>query len=746
MTLLMVGGGRAAGWNVVRQPALLLRRSFSALRNFDQLNPSTKIDGIHNDRLVRLHASMARSADTTAVGKLAVLRSLMVEEGLDAYIVPSDDPHLSEYVAPCYERRAFLSGFTGSAGTAVVLREGGAYLWTDGRYWLQAEQQLDAAAWTLMKQGSSGCPEIARFLVDTLSPRRKSSAAVSGGAAAPTNRPAVGIDPFVHPASVASELARALEGGSIDLKPLSRDGSGNLVDVVWGRDRPSAPKGRVRVHPVDFAGASVEEKLRGVRIALDQAKADALVAASLDEVAYLFNIRGADIACCPVVLAYAIVEKKESGDGCDAKLYIDAEKLDADVKNHLTGEGVAILPYETVQKDLRVLVKDAGKRLMVDPKRVNYGLLAPLGFGDGKRDEKMVDRDRKEGGLVEVANSPISESKALKNDGEIRGMISAHERDGAAVANFMCWLEKTVAERPISEVEIDESVTSFRREQPGFLDVSFPTIAGADGNGAIIHYRAEPGSCGAVDKDTLLLLDSGAQYDCGTTDVTRTMHTGTPTEAQRECFTRVLKGNIALDTTIFPENTPGFVLDVFARRSLWAAGLDYAHGTGHGVGAALNVHEGPQSISPRFGNTNALKAGMVLSNEPGFYSRGEFGIRIENLLYVVPVDASPVGKTEEMTKAAAAGGGTGEGKRFLGFKRLTHIPIQKKLLDVRLMSNEELDWLDAYHRDVFDRVYPLLTDERTKEWLYDATSPIERNGEVSNTKKSAVGVDNLISS
>ena len=507
--------------------------------------------------------------------KLSSLRTLMAEESIDAYLVPSDDPHLSEYVAPCYERRAFISGFTGSAGVAVVTADE-AYLWTDGRYWLQAEQELDGASWKLMKQGSPGCPEVAKFLCDTL----------GGGKAQKETPRAVGIDPSVHAAAVAKDLASTLGSRGIELRPIE---GRNLVDEVWGAARPRPPAGAVRVHPAEFAGATVGSKLATLARELDKAGADALVAASLDEVAYLFNIRGADIACCPVVLAYALVQRTGKGGGaaggsgkhCQATLYVDREKLGPEASMQLMADGVAIKGYDAITEDLASLGK-AGSRLMVDPKRVNYGLLSPLGYGTAKK-----------GQLVEVANSPITESKAVKNEGELSGMVAAHLRDGAAVASFFCWLEETVSgagKRAVSEVEIDEAVTGFRRRQPHFLDVSFPTIAGANGNGAIIHYRAEEASCSAVDDKSLLLLDSGAQYEDGTTDVTRTVHLGEPSETQRECFTRVLKGNIALDTAVFPENTPGFVLDVFARRSLWEAGMDYAHGTGHGVGAALNVH------------------------------------------------------------------------------------------------------------------------------------------------------------
>lgn len=601
-------------------------------------------------------------------GRLSALRELLAARGVDALLVPSDDPHLSEYVAECFNRREFVSGFTGSAGT-VVITQSQALLWTDGRYHLQAEQQL-GEGWTLMKAGVPGTPEIADFLADTL----------ETGAS-------VGIDPFVHSATGAKALAARLDKAGVTLRSLDAP---NVVDEVWGGCRPAPPQTPVRVHPLAVAGVDVTAKLDDVRAAMDEAGADVLVVAALDDVCYLLNLRGSDIACNPVVMAYVLVEREA------ATLLIEDGKLTDEVRGHLESHDVHVRSYSAALEALSELVAQ-GHRVMVDGNRVNHALAGVV------PEEQLVERP-----------SPVAAAKALKNEAEIAGMIAAHVRDGVAMARFLHWLSDRVrGGHAVSEVEVDEVVTSLRAAQPGFVDVSFPSIAGAGANGAIIHYRADPDSCSAVDDQSLFLLDSGAQYHDGTTDVTRTLHLGDPSPFEKECFTRVLQGNIALDSTTFPDGTPGFVLDVLARRSLWEAGLDYPHGTGHGVGAALNVHEGPQSISPRFANTQGLHAGMVVSNEPGFYKRGAFGIRIENLLLIQKKKPKYEAETE--------------GKTWLGFSRLTKIPIQKSLVAVELMSATDLNWLDAYHNEVWEAVSPHLSDdEPAKAWLREATSPIER--------------------
>ncbi|CAM9110428.1 unnamed protein product [Choristocarpus tenellus] len=605
------------------------------------------------------------------------LRSWMSSVEVDAFIVPSDDPHLSEYSAECFNRRAFISGFTGSAGTAVILQDE-ALLWTDGRYHVQAEQQL-CDGWTLMKAGKPGVPSISAFLAKRL----------CAGAR-------VGVDPFVHSAAFAEGLMKArfpnheFKAKSIELSPLEHTGGGNPVDKIWGSKRPSPPQEPVRVHELKYAGETVQNKLEKVSAALSKEGTDVLLVCMLDEVAYLLNIRGSDVTHCPVTMAYALV----SADG-SASLFVDKDKIDEGVKAELEACSVNIYNYNEALDAVRQL-SDAGKRFWIDPERVNFAL------------HNIVPKDR-----VVTKPSPITLAKGIKNEAELEGMRVAHVRDGVAMAHGLAMLEKEVgAGKLISEVDVDRLVTSFRAKQDMFLDLSFPTIAGADSNGAIIHYSAQPESCRIVGKTSMLLLDSGAQYKDGTTDVTRTVHFGDPSLEQKEAYTRVLKGHIALATAKFPDGTPGFMVDSFARKALWEAGMDYQHGTGHGVGAALNVHEGPHSISPRTANSTPLKPGMVVSNEPGYYKGGDggFGVRIENLLEIVDSGV----RNEAL------------GRSFYHFEPLTLIPIQKKLLDLSLLTAEEEQWLNAYHQQVWSKISPFVEDTETLEWLKESTLPVLR--------------------
>ncbi|CAM9782148.1 unnamed protein product, partial [Chrysoparadoxa australica] len=574
--------------------------------------------------------------------KLAALRHWLAETGSEAFIIPTDDPHLSEYTAACFNRRQFLSNFSGSAGTAVVTHDK-ALLWTDGRYFLQAEAEL-GPEWSLMKAGMPDTPKMSDWLTDHIKPGS-----------------AVSLDPFVHSATFANDLQDALDKKGLKLTPIEHSGESNPVDAIWSGGRPSPPSAALRLHPIKFAGKPASEKIADLREAMAKESADGFVVGMLDEVGYLMNVRGADIECNPVTVAYAFVTADR------AVLFVDMAKVPDLVAENLKGEGIEVQPYEAALEAVADLAKQ-GKKIWVDPARVNSAF------------QNVVPKENR----ISTA-SPVNAAKAIKNAAELEGMRNAHIRDGAAMAEFFCWLEGHIrGGGSISEVELDEHLLSYRSKKEGFLDVSFPTIAGAGPNGAIIHYRAERETCGVLDSTKMLLLDSGAQYLDGTTDVTRTMHFGEATQHQREAFTRVLQGNIGIDTAVFPEGTPGVLLDAFARKSLWAAGLDYAHGTGHGVGAALNVHEGPHSISPRPGNWTPLKPGMIVSNEPGYYEAGGFGIRIENLL---EVSATGV-RNEEL------------GRDFYRFEPLTLIPIQKDLLVLELMHDEEIEWLNAYHAKV----------------------------------------------
>ncbi len=630
-------------------PSFLLRsgQPRSLLRPLTRLFSSSTADGIASDH------------------RLASLRGILADHNLTALIVPSSDPHLSEYVAPAYERRRHVSGFDGSAGTAVVT-ESEALLWTDARYWTQAADQLPKS-FKLMKAGEEGTLTVQKFF--------------KGGR--------VGYDPLLHPPSFVKELEKEvkLAGGEAVPTP------SNLVDEIWP-DRPPLPSTPFRVHPEKYAGASAADKIKAVRRSLSEAGATMAVYPALDEVAYLFNLRAADVECNPVGTAYAAVTSDKCFLYCDA----DIKVQDDDVSAHLKKAGVTLRPYDDVFADIEAHAAEASSnRVWIDPSNSNHRLSSAL----------PADK-------VHSKTSHVTKMKCIKNEKELEGMREAHRIDGAAMARFCSWLFRVVPERSVGECEIDEKLLEERAGASGgtFFEASFPTIAGAGPNGAIIHYRANGETEGEVAMNTPVLIDSGGQYLMGTTDVTRTWCVGDPGDEFKDRFTRVLKGNINLDSLQFPAGTPGCLIDAFARKALWDAGLDYGHGTGHGVGAALNVHEGPQSISPRPGNTEGLKTGMVCSNEPGFYKVGEYGIRIENLLVVV-----------EKRKAVK-----GERKQFLGFDALTMIPIQKSLIKLELMESWELDWLDAYHAKVWENVSDRLEEgEEAWTWLKSACAPIARS-------------------
>ena len=637
--------------------------------------------------LISRAATRSRSLITLSGGgggdpRLAGLRSAMAAAGVDAFVVPSGDPHLSEYVHPCYERRGFISGFTGSAGTALITADA-ALLWTDGRYFLQAEQEL-GAEWTLMRSGNDGVPKLETWAAENL----------PAGSV-------VGIDPYVHSVDEASALQGALTGAKKDLSMKALYGGENLVDGVWAEagGRPEPPSGLARSLPLDVAGKTCSEKLSAIGEACRKHGAGAYLVGALDEVAWLLNVRGSDVPMCPVLQSYVLVHCPTDDAKVTATLFVEKSKLTPELETTLTAAGVGVAAYADVEAAVNSTAA-AGTKILLDPKVLNYGLRQLAG----------------ESAILET--SPIATPKAMKNEAELNGMIEAHLTDGASLARFFAWIERTVMQEgtPITEVEAANRLEGFRSEGDGFLELSFPTICGNGPNGAIIHYNplvADPSMVGTIDGNSMVLLDSGAQYAVGTTDVTRTFHLGTPTQWEREAYTRVLKGNIALDSMVFPDNTPGMAIDAFARTSLWQAGLDYLHGTGHGVGAALNVHEGPISISARYQNTCGLRAGMVLSNEPGYYETGGFGVRIENLLIVE--------ERPELTWEKTPGG-----KKFLGFTQLTHVPIQKKCIDASMLTSAEIGWIDAYHQRVWERVSPRLEEgSEGYVWLREATTPIE---------------------
>jgi Xaa-Pro aminopeptidase len=620
--------------------------------------------------------------------------------------------YMTEYVPDAYKRREFMTGFRGSAGTAVVTATD-AWLWTDSRYWNEAGLQLDATCWTLQKSGQAAVPTLQKWLADLAVQSYQKKNVDQQQQVVPLR---VGMDPYVHAASFSKDFKTALEEAANEAG-LEEDAESklatvgvliaiddNLVDSIWGDIRPPIPASAFRVHPDDYAGVSVEDKIISIRKEMESKKATLTVFCTLDDVAYFLNLRcKGDIDTSPVGIAYCTLSVDEV-----VTLFCDPRKIkDPQVQEHL--KGVTIKPYADIVQDIAKHCETKGNKVWLDTSRANFALSNSI------PPKSLLD-----------AQNAITPMKACKNEAEIKGMRQAHVVDGAAMANFMAWLEDTIVVQglSVSEVQVAERLLACRAEQPGFIEVSFPTIAGVGSNGAIIHYRAQNDSdlLKHLDITNPILIDSGGQYSYGTTDVTRTWHFGTPTAEFVDCYTRVLKGHIGLDQMIFPENTPGFVLDVYARRWLWDAGKDYGHGTGHGVGAALNVHEGPMSISPRWMNKEVLKKGMVVSNEPGYYEDGNFGIRIENLIeiqYVKPED-------NEEAKPNEGDAPSGE-KKFLKFQKLTMIPIQKNLINLDLMTSGELDWLDAYHAQVLEKVSPYLTpDSPAMTWLQKMCQKIDR--------------------
>ncbi|GJQ14059.1 hypothetical protein GpartN1_g5850.t1 [Galdieria partita] len=590
---------------------------------------------------------------------LPQLRKLLKDQGLQALVVAGTDPHLSEYPPAHFNRREFVSGFTGSAGTAVVT-EKDAFLWTDGRYFLLAEKELDEN-WKLMKVGVTGFPTLEEFLSENL----------------PTQS-VVGLDPFCHSVAFVDNLNKKLSEKDISVRLLDT----NPIDLLWTVGRPSLPTCPVRIHPLENAGQTFLDKLEEIRSRMSDINVDMLLVSLLDEIAWVLNLRGSDIPHCPVFLSYFLIGLNQN------ILYINRQKIPHPVESYLNECNVDIRPYEEILPDLKKFSQNM--KIWYDP--VNTS--AALGFAC------------EPGGFPQ--STPISLMKAVKNEAEIRGMREAHIRDGVSLVHFLRWLETEGMSGGISEFDATEKLLEFRSRHNEFITESFPTICGSGPNGAIIHYRPMPNDARLLNTNELILLDSGGQYVDGTTDVTRTFHFGTPSEKQREYFTRVLQGHISLDTAIFPKGTLGCLLDPYARRKLWEYGLDYRHGTGHGVGAALNVHEGPHSISSRMGNNVSLRPGMFVSNEPGYYEDGEFGIRIENILLVV----------EKKTPFRFGD------IPFYGFEAFTLVPIQQKMIKVELLEKQEIDWIDRYHSRVWNVLNPKIEDPKVKEWLWKNTRPI----------------------
>jgi len=602
-------------------------------------------------------AEAARSRALTATEKLARLRAELARRGLDGFIVPRGDEHQGEYVPPFAEGLAWLTGFTGSAGIAVVLKDKAA-IFVDGRYTLQAQAQTDPHLFERLHLVDS---PPAAWLAKNL-PR---------GAL-------LGYDPWLHtPAELERSAAAAAKAGA-KLAPCD----GNPIDAVWP-DQPAPPLAPIVPHALRYAGKPSAEKRAEIAAALAADGVDAAVLTAPDSIAWLLNIRGGDVPHTPLALSFAIV----SADGT-VELFCDPRKLAPGLAEHL-GNAVRASPREAFGPALERL-GSAKKGVPADPtKAANF----------------VFDALKRAGADIVAGADPCALPKACKNPVELDGTRAAHRRDGAALTRFLAWIKREAPTGRISEIEAAERLHAIRREGELFRDLSFSTISGAGPNGAVVHYRVTAETNRPLERGTLFLVDSGAQYLDGTTDVTRTLAIGAPDPEMRERFTRVLKGHIALALARFPEGTSGAQLDALARVALWQAGLDYDHGTGHGVGSYLGVHEGPQRIS-KLPNTTALRPGMIVSNEPGYYKTGAYGIRIENLVAVVASD-----------------GIDGAERKMLGFETLTLAPIDLDLVEPDLMTAEEIAWLDAYHAQVRAMIGPLV-DHETARWLAEATRPV----------------------
>ena len=584
------------------------------------------------------------------------MREVMRRESIDAFIFPSTDPHNGEYVPAHWEGRKWISGFNGSAGTAVVTMDDAA-LWTDSRYFIAAEEQLRGTGFKLMKERVEGTPTITKWLGMKLSA---------------VESPSVGVDGMVNSAAAVDALIAGLraEGGitvRTNFDPLS---------VIW-HDRPPVPADKVVVHPLEYAGEPCREKLERIRRSLRERHAYGMLVSALDDIAWTLNLRGTDVHCNPVFVAYLLIGPKQ------ATLFVDPAKLSPEVREYLSAEGVATADYGDVR---RALTAYGEYNILMDRNETCYTLfnIPPC--------------------LKVAAESPIPAMKAVKNTVEIEGFRRAMLRDGVALVKFLRWLRPAVEAGEQTEMSVSDKLACLRAVQPLYRGLSFDTIAAYREHGAIVHYEAEPDTDAALRPEGFILIDSGAQYLDGTTDITRTIALGPLTDEERLAYTLVLKGHIQLELCKFPRGASGTQLDALARKDLWRYGLNYLHGTGHGVGSYLNVHEGPHQIRMEY-KPAPIVEGMTVTDEPGVYLAGRFGVRIENTLLAVPYRDTEFG-------------------RFLGFEPLTLCPIDTASVIPGMLAPEEKDWLNDYHRTVCDRLSPLLDDEADRRWLADACRTI----------------------
>ena len=590
--------------------------------------------------------------NNTVNQRLEDLREVMRREHIAAFIFPSTDPHQGEYVPDHWKGREFISGFNGSAGTAVVTLNAAA-LWTDSRYFLAAEEQLKGTEYQLMKLKVEGTPTIAEWL------GRECGAGAE-----------VAVDGMVNSANSVKELIADLRRqGGITVRT-----NFDPLKLIW-RDRPAIPENALEIYPTEYAGETTASKIARIRKALREKHADGMLMAALDDIAWTLNLRGTDVHCNPVFVSYLLISTQ------DVTLYIDKVKLTPEVSAYLQQEGVSVDGYENVVKGLKDYFE---YNILIDPDEVNYTLY------------KAVTRERVED------ESPVKRMKTVKNPTEMAGFRSAMLRDGIAMVKFLKWLDER-GEGNETERSVDRKLTALRAEQPLYRDLSFDTIAAYGAHGAIVHYEATTQTDCPLEPRGLLLLDSGAQYLDGTTDITRTIALGPLTDEQRRAYTLVLKGHIQIELAKFPSGISGSQLDVLARAAMWREGFNYLHGTGHGVGCYLSVHEGPHQIRMEW-KPAPLVSGMTVTDEPGIYLADRFGVRIENTLLVVPYQETEFGQ-------------------FLQFEPLTLCPIDKRPIIAEMLSQEEVDWLNGYHQTVFDRLSPHL-DADEVWWLRQACAPL----------------------
>ncbi len=598
--------------------------------------------------------------------RLEMLRDELRREHLSAFIFPTSDPHNSEYTSDHWKGREWISGFDGSAGTAVVTLTSAA-LWTDSRYFIAAEEQLKGTEYQLMKMKIAGTPTIAQWL---------------GSELADADDKAVGIDGMTSPSAVVQELIGDLrQQGGITLcttfDPLKR---------IW-HNRPSIPENPVETYPLQYAGESCREKIARIRQALREKHADGMLMTALDDIAWTLNLRGTDVHCNPVFVSYLLISTQT------VTLYINKVKLTTEVQQYLKEEGINTDDYEKVRQGLQDYFE---YNILLDPDEVNHTLYQSVKC-------KIV-----------AEESPVKRMKAVKNEREIAGFRAAMLRDGVAMAKFLKWLqeqlpptdtgqESITGQQQLTELSVSEKLRALRAEQPLFRDISFDTIAAYQEHGAIVHYEPTPETDNPLKAEGLLLIDSGAQYMDGTTDITRTLALGPLTEEQKRVYTLVLKGHIQIELCKFPSGASGTQIDILARQAMWREGLNYLHGTGHGVGSYLNVHEGPHQIRMEW-KPAPLVAGMTVTDEPGIYMAGRFGVRIENTLLITPYKETEFGQ-------------------FLQFEPLTLCPIDTAPILTDMLLPEELDWLNSYHHIVYERLSPMLDDEECK-WLQQATKPL----------------------